>query len=159
MVCGWWKLSPATRALNPFPEWLKPIELWPVFDINLLVSAPLACDEGMIHIVNYVPFPKGNHWRLCLRYILCSHATTDIACFQIDFLSTANPGLKEWQAAAGCLRTLAKCLSARDVCFCHARQHGVTDRLIAFAGPKLVLLGCKLYLNADLHTPVLRSSC
>ena len=65
-----------------------------MFDINLLVSAPLACDEGMIHIVNYVPFPKGNYWRLCLGYILCSHATTDIASFQVDFLGTANTGLE-----------------------------------------------------------------
>ncbi len=90
-------------------------------DINLLVSTPLACDEGVIHIVNYVPFPKGNYWRLCLRYILCSHAATDIACFQIDFLSTANPGLREWQAAVGSLLELSECLSAGQDCFCHAR--------------------------------------
>ncbi len=130
-----------------------------MFDINLLVSTPLACDEGMIHIVNYVPFPKGNYWRLCLRYILCPHATTDIACFQIDFLSTANPGLREWQAATGCLLAWSEHVSAREGCFHHARQHGVTGSLTAFAGSKLVVLGCKLYLNADLHAPVLRSSC
>ena len=92
-----------------------------MFDINLLVSAPLACDEGMIHIVNYVPFPKGNYWRLCLGYILCSHATTDIASFQVDFLGTANTGLRERQAATGSLLALSECLSASKDCFRYAR--------------------------------------
>ena len=57
-----------------------------MFDINMLLSTPFGCDEAVIYIVNDVPFPKRHNWGLGLRYIFSSHATTYIACVQVDLL-------------------------------------------------------------------------
>ena len=72
-------LVPATRTLDPASQGLKPIKLWPMFDINLLVCAPFACDEGVVHVINDVTFPEGDYWCFGLRYIFCPHAAADVA--------------------------------------------------------------------------------
>ena len=84
--CALYDSIPAASGLDLASERLEALKSGPVLHINLLVGAPLGCDEGVVDIVYDVALPEGDYRSFGLRNVLSPHAATDIPCFQIYLL-------------------------------------------------------------------------
>ena len=133
-------------------------------DIDLLVSSPFCCDEGVVCIVNDVTLPESDNRSFSLWHIVSSHAATHIPCFQVDFLHTCTSFAEGSPRQLTCDAHIALLsILALHALAAHARLYfrAKLQRLITCSVMRimlsLVFLRCLLllYMHVCISAPVL----